>query len=231
MTARLAAHRRLPRLVDREIERACAGVDEIVERIALRPLRRHCGLAPCAILAQDFGLSRTPRHDPAATRRRIGVLRLEGRMRDRREQVARVLRLRREQHPLGRPLLDDLPRLHDDHAVAQQPHHVEVVRDEQIAHAERLLEVLQQVEHHRLHRDVERRGRLVEDDEIGLERDRARDADARLLPAGKLVRKAVEQFDRQADLPRQLLAARAHGVAAPARRRAAGSDRRWRAPR
>ena len=48
----------------------------------------------------------------------------------------------------------------------------------------------------------------------GLERDRARDADARLLPAGELMRKAVEQLERQADLPRQFLAARAHGVAA-----------------
>ena len=80
---------------------------------------------------------------------------------------------------------------------------------------ERLLEVLQQIEHHRLHRNVERRGRLVEDDEIGLERDGARDADARLLAAGELMRKAVEQFDRQADLARQLLAARADRVAGP----------------
>ena len=96
----------------------------------------------------------------------------------------------------------------------KQPHHVEVVRDEQIAHPERLLEVLQQIEHDRLDRHVQRRGRLVEDDEIGLERDRARDADAGLLPAGKLMRKAVEQFDRQADLERQFLAAGADGVPA-----------------
>ena len=49
---------------------------------------------------------------------------------------------------------------------------------------ERLLQILQQIEHDRLHRDVERRGRLVENDQIGLQRDRARDADARLLAAG-----------------------------------------------
>ena len=75
-------------------------------------------------------------------------------------------------------------------------------------------ELLQQVEHHRLHRHVERRGRLVENDEIGLERDRARDADARLLSAGQLMREAVEQIERQADLARQLLAARAQRIAA-----------------
>jgi hypothetical protein len=38
----------------------------------------------------------------------------------------------------------------------------------------------------------------------------ARDADARLLPAGELVREAIEQFDRQADLNGQFLATRAH---------------------
>ena len=60
------------------------------------------------------------------------------------------------------------------------------------------LQLLQQIEHDGLHRHVERRGRLVEDDAVGLERDGARDADARLLPARELVRKAVEQLDAAA---------------------------------
>ena len=85
--------------------------------------------------------------------------------------------------------------------------------DEEVAHAERRLEVLQQVQHHRLDGDVERRGRLVEDDEVGFERDGAGDADARLLAAGELVREAVEQVERQADQARELLAARPHGLA------------------
>ncbi len=52
------------------------------------------------------------------------------------------------------------------------------------------LEVLQQVDDLRLHRNVERRHRLVADDEVGLHRERARDADALPLAAGKLVRVA-----------------------------------------
>src|SRR5260221_1788240 len=47
-----------------------------------------------------------------------------------------------------------------------------------------------------------------------MQRNRTRDADARLLPAGKLVRKAVEELQRQSDLRRELLAARPDRIAA-----------------
>src|SRR5262245_11054350 len=126
------------------------------------------------------------------------------------QEVASILRLRRNQNLFGRPLLDDASRLHDDDTIAQQPQHVEVVGDEQVAHPQRVLELLQQIEHDRLHRHVERRRRFVEDDEIGAERDRPRDAYARLLSAGQLMRKAVEQLERQADLAGKRFAARAH---------------------
>ena len=66
-----------------------------------------------------------------------------------------------------RAALDDLAEVHHQHAIAQQPHDVEVVADEQIAHAELALELGQQLQDHDLHRDVERRGRLVEDQESG----------------------------------------------------------------
>jgi hypothetical protein len=81
--------------------------------------------------------------------------------------------------------------------------------DKQIAHTHGLLEVLQQVQHHRLHGDVERGGRLVEDDKLWVQRNGARDADARLLAAGELMRKAIQQIDRQADEAGEFLAARA----------------------
>ncbi len=123
-------------------------------------------------------------------------------MRDRRQQLLCIGILRIAQDAASAvPCSTMRPAAHHDDAVAQQAHHVEIVRHEQIAHAHRLLEVLQQVEHHRLHRDVERRGRLVEDDELWVQRDGARDADTRLLAAGELMRKAVQQIDRQADQP------------------------------
>ena len=50
---------------------------------------------------------------------------------------------------------------------------------------------------------------------FGLQRDRARDADAGLLAARQLMREPVEQIERQADLPRQFLAAGPQRVARP----------------
>ena len=81
-------------------------------------------------------------------------------------------------------MLDDPPRAHHNDTIAQQPHHIQIVRHEQVTHTHRRLEVLQQVEHHGLHGDVERRRRLVEDHEFGMQRNRTRDADAGLLAAG-----------------------------------------------
>src|SRR5882672_8332664 len=150
----------------------------------------------------------------AQCRLRSGM-RFEAWMRNSGQKLARIVRCRRKKHLLGRPLLHDPARLHHDHAVAQEPHDIEIVGHEQIAHAEGLFELLQQVEHHGLDRDIKRSGRLVENDEIGIERDRARDADARLLPAGELMRKAVEQVDRQSNAAGKVLAARPHGVAPP----------------
>ncbi len=105
-------------------------------------------------------------------------------MRDGGQEFAGIVALRRVEHLFGRPLLDDSSRAHDDDAVAQQAHDVEIMRHEQVAHAERGLEVLQQVEHDRLHRYVERCGRFVEDQQFGPERDRARNSDPRFLSAG-----------------------------------------------
>ena len=70
---------------------------------------------------------------------------------DRGQQVARIGSLRRDEHLVGRSLLDDLPRLHDDDTVAQQPQHIEIVGDKEVAHTQRILQVLQKVEDHRLH--------------------------------------------------------------------------------
>ena len=64
----------------------------------------------------------------------------------------------------------------------------EIVADEEIGEAELLLQVDQQVEHLRLHRDVERRDRLVGDDQLGIDRERPGDAEALALAAGEFVR-------------------------------------------
>ena len=59
------------------------------------------------------------------------------------------------------------------------------------------LQVLQQVDDLRLDRDVERRHRLVADDQVGFRSQRAGDADALALAAGELVRPAICGIARQ----------------------------------
>mgnify|MGYP003694014791 CR=1 FL=1 len=62
----------------------------------------------------------------------------------------------------------------------------EVVRDEEVGDLLLRLELDEQVEDRRLHGDVERRGRLVADDELRVSRERARDRDPLLEAAGEL---------------------------------------------
>ena len=84
------------------------------------------------------------------------------------------------------------------------PDHGEVVADEEIGEAELVLQVAHQIEDLRLHRDIERRGRLVADDELGFGGQRARDRDPLPLPAGKFVRIFPAVVGVQADQVQQL---------------------------
>ena len=75
----------------------------------------------------------------------------------------------------------------------------QVVGDEQVGEIELLLERLEQVDDLRLDRDVERRHRLVGDDEVRVDRERAGDADALALTAGELVRIAARRVRGEPD--------------------------------
>jgi hypothetical protein len=61
----------------------------------------------------------------------------------------------------GRRDLDDAPEIHHGDAVADVLHRRQVVRDEQVGQVQLVLQPLQQVEHLRLDRHVQRRDRLV----------------------------------------------------------------------
>src|ERR1700686_2290990 len=87
------------------------------------------------------------------------------------------------------------------------------MRYEQIAHTHRLLEILQEIENYSLNRNIERRGRLVENHELRMQRHGARETPAGFLPARQLTRETIEQVDRQADKTGELLAAGAQRVA------------------
>src|SRR4029077_11837445 len=79
--------------------------------------------------------------------------------------------------------LDDLAEIHHRDAMRHMLDDGEVMADEEKGEAELLLQVLQEIDDLRLHRDVERGDGLVANDEIGLRRERASDADALALAA------------------------------------------------
>ncbi|CRX24549.1 hypothetical protein PAERUG_P54_1_London_24_VIM_2_04_13_04031 [Pseudomonas aeruginosa] len=67
----------------------------------------------------------------------------------------------------------------------------------------RLAQPLEQFQHLRLHRDVQRRDRFVGDDQLRVERQRAGDAEALALAAGELVRVTGHGVGGQADVLEQ----------------------------
>ena len=71
--------------------------------------------------------------------------------------------------------------------------------DEQIRHAELLLQLLEHVDYLRLYRNVERGDRLVADDELGIDGEGPRYADPLALTAGEFVRVAPRVLGVEAD--------------------------------
>ena len=84
---------------------------------------------------------------------------------------------------LARSPLHDAAGVHHGQRVRHVADHREVVRDEHVGEAEIALQPPEQVQDLRSDRDVQRRDRLVEDDETGLECQGSRDPDPLALPA------------------------------------------------
>ena len=77
--------------------------------------------------------------------------------------------------------------------------------DEDVRQVELVLDVLEQVDDLRLDGHVQGRHRLVADDQLGLQGERAGDADALALATGELVREAVVVLRVEPDQLEQLL--------------------------
>ena len=84
--------------------------------------------------------------------------------------------------------LDDPAQVHHRDPVAHVADDGHVVGDEEHRQAQLLAQLVEQVQHGRLHRHVERRDRLVGHQQLGLERERAGDRDALALAAGEVAR-------------------------------------------
>ena len=89
------------------------------------------------------------------------------RYRHARQQRLGVRMERRVVDHIGVGELDQLSGVEDGDAVGDVAHDGEIVGDEQVGDAELALKILEQVDDLRPHRHIERRDRLVGDDEVG----------------------------------------------------------------
>ncbi len=139
-------------------------------------------------------------HDPFA--RRLVLAGVD--VGDGREERLRVRVDRIGIEVVRRRRFHDHAEVHDGDSIRDVVHDAEVVRDEDVRELKLVLEVVEQVDDLRLDRDVECRDRLVGDDQLGAQRERARDADPLALAAGELVREAVDVLRGEPDHLEQL---------------------------
>ncbi len=118
----------------------------------------------------------------------LGARRARHQARHRREQVAGVFHRRRAQDAVERAGLDQPAVAHHRDAVGDLGDHAHVVGDEQHGGAVIALQVADQGQDLLLRGDVERRGRLVRDQQFRLQHQRHRDHDALALAARQPVR-------------------------------------------
>ena len=120
--------------------------------------------------------------------------------RDRADQALRVGVARIAEQLADRRLLDHLAGIHHRHPLAGLGDHAHGMGDQHDRHAEAFLHVLHQLEDLRLDGDVERRRRLVGDQELGLAGQRHGDHHALAHAAGELVRIVVHAALRVGDV-------------------------------
>ena len=101
--------------------------------------------------------------------------------------------------------LHDPPQVHHGHPVGDVAHHRQVVGDEDVRQPEVLLQVLQQVDHLGLHRDVQGRDGLVTHDDLGAERNTAGNPDTLTLATGELVGVTIDVLGVEPHQVEQLL--------------------------
>ena len=124
---------------------------------------------------------------------------------DRRQQGDGVGVQRLPVQVVGGAELDEAAEVHHADAVGDVADDGEVVGDEHQREVEAILEVDEQVDDLRLDRHVERRDRLVGEDDVRLDGQRPGQTDALALAAGELVRVAVGGVGGKSDEAEQLV--------------------------
>ena len=123
---------------------------------------------------------------PSSTTWRFFTLRVGDR--NRRQERLGIGVERRREDLLGRAHLDDMAEIHDGDPVGEIAHHRQIVADEHHRRLRFALQAHQELADRGLHRNVERRHRLVGDDDARPPGEGARNADALLLAARQLPR-------------------------------------------
>ena len=146
--------------------------------------RAHASRAARAERAAAHGVGRAGQRalEQDALALRVGV-----RDRHRGEQRLGVRMVGRREDVLDAPVLHHLAQVHDRDVVGEVADHGEVVRDEDQRGLAGRLQLVEQVDDRRLDRDVQRRDRLVGDDDVRVAGQRPRDGDPLLLAARELV--------------------------------------------
>ena len=126
-----------------------------------------------------------------------------------RDQRTRIGVARVVQDVVGAALLDDAPQIHDCDRVCEIIDEREVVGDEQIGQPALGLQVGEQIQDLRLHRDIKRTGGLIQDQQARRHGKCARDRDALPLSARKRMRITIHHGGRQTHFLEQGTDARA----------------------
>ena len=132
---------------------------------------------------------RLPAHDdPFRAAVRIGT-------RDGRKQGLRVRVLGVPQQFVGLSQFHVLTHVHDGDAIGDMAHDAQVVGDEEIGQTKLPLQVLEQIDDLRLHRDIQGGDGLVGQDHLRVQHQRPSDADPLPLSAAETVWIAPEMLD------------------------------------
>src|SRR6266436_3938558 len=103
------------------------------------------------------------------------------------------------QDNIRRALLHDAAAIHHGDFVSQVSGHGQVMRNEQIRHPERTLQLHQEIGDLRLHRTIESRERFIQNQELWLEGQRASDGQPLALTAAQLSGRPLYNVWRKTD--------------------------------
>src|SRR4029077_13010358 len=94
--------------------------------------------------------------------------------------------------------------IHDGNPVGYVFNHRKIVRNKDVSQRQPLAQITQQIQNLRADRNIERRDRLITDDQFWFDRKRSCDSDSLSLSSGKLVRVAPPVSGIEADETQQL---------------------------